>query len=149
MPETTTDFDVVIIGAGPAGLSLAGSLADQGLAIALVERLPATALAAPEFDGREIALTHFSVDVLRGLGAWERIPSDVIAPLCEARVLNGAAATRSASARAVSKANGSAISSRIIRFAARSMPPRRTSRTFASSRTARRPGSRSGMHRRR
>jgi ubiquinone biosynthesis UbiH/UbiF/VisC/COQ6 family hydroxylase len=90
MPETTTDFDVVIIGAGPAGLSLAGSLADQGLAIALVERLPATALAAPEFDGREIALTHFSVDVLRGLGAWERIPSDMIAPLCEARVLNGA-----------------------------------------------------------
>jgi ubiquinone biosynthesis UbiH/UbiF/VisC/COQ6 family hydroxylase len=90
MSETTTDFDVVIIGAGPAGLSLAGSLADQGLAIALVERLAVTSLAAPEFDGREIALTHSSVDILRGLGAWGRIPSDMIAPLCEARVLNGA-----------------------------------------------------------
>ena len=90
MSETITDFDVVIIGAGPAGLSLAGSLAAQGLAIALVERQPAALLAAPEFDGREIALSHFSVEVLRGLGAWERLPSDVIAPLCEARVLNGA-----------------------------------------------------------
>jgi ubiquinone biosynthesis UbiH/UbiF/VisC/COQ6 family hydroxylase len=90
MTEITTDFDVLIIGAGPAGLSLAGSLADQGLAIALVERLPATSLAAPDFDGREIALTHVSVDILRGLGAWGRIPPDMIAPLCEARVLNGA-----------------------------------------------------------
>ena len=90
MSETIADFDVVIIGAGPAGLSLAGSLAAQGLAIALVERLAEASLAAPEFDGREIALTHFSVEILRGLGAWERIPSDVIAPLCEARVLNGA-----------------------------------------------------------
>ena len=90
MRETTTEFDVVIIGAGPAGLSLAGSLAEQGLAIALVERSAATSLAAPEFDGREIALTHSSVDILRGLGAWGRIPPDMIAPLCEARVLNGA-----------------------------------------------------------
>jgi ubiquinone biosynthesis UbiH/UbiF/VisC/COQ6 family hydroxylase len=89
MSETITDFDVVIIGAGPAGLSLAGSLAAQGLAIALVERLPAASLTAPEFDGREIALTHSSVDILRGLGAWERIPPDVIAPLREARVLDG------------------------------------------------------------
>ena len=58
MSETIADFDVVIIGAGPAGLSLAGSLAAQGLAIALVERLPEASLAAPEFDGREIALPY-------------------------------------------------------------------------------------------
>ncbi len=92
MLAVTTDFDVVIIGAGPAGLSLAGSLAAQGLAIALVERMPAASLKDPQFDGREIALTHFSVELLRGLGAWERIPPEVIAPLCEAHVLNGSAA---------------------------------------------------------
>ncbi len=91
MAAATNEFDVVIIGAGPAGLSLAGSLAAQGLAIALVERLPAELLAAPAFDGREIALTHFSVDVLRRLGAWARIAPDVIAPLYEAHVLNGSA----------------------------------------------------------
>ena len=90
MSETKADFDVVIIGAGPAGLSLAGSLAAQGLAIALVERLPEASLATPEFDGREIALTHFSVEILRQLGAWERIPPELIAPLREARVLDGA-----------------------------------------------------------
>jgi ubiquinone biosynthesis UbiH/UbiF/VisC/COQ6 family hydroxylase len=92
MAAAAQNFDVVIIGAGPAGLSLAGSLAAQGLAIALVERLPAASLAVPEFDGREIALTHFSVDVLRRLGAWARITPETIAPLCEAHVLNGSAA---------------------------------------------------------
>jgi ubiquinone biosynthesis UbiH/UbiF/VisC/COQ6 family hydroxylase len=92
MPAATTDFDVVIIGAGPAGLSLAASLAAQGLAIGLVERLPAASLKAPPFDGREIALTHFSVELLRRLGAWERIPPEVISPLCEAHVLNGSTA---------------------------------------------------------
>ena len=92
MCAATTDFDVIIIGAGPAGLSLAGSLAAQGLSIALVERMPAAALQNPSFDGREIALTHFSVELLRGLGAWERIPLALIAPLCEAHVLNGSAA---------------------------------------------------------
>jgi ubiquinone biosynthesis UbiH/UbiF/VisC/COQ6 family hydroxylase len=90
MSGTVADFDVIVIGAGPAGLSLAGSLAAQGLAVALVERQSEAALAAPEFDGREIALTHFSVEILRGLGAWERIPDEAIAPLREARVLNGA-----------------------------------------------------------
>jgi ubiquinone biosynthesis UbiH/UbiF/VisC/COQ6 family hydroxylase len=92
MVAATTDFDVVIIGAGPAGLSLAASLAEQGLAIALIERLPVASLAAPEFDGREIALTHFSVELLRSLGAWAPIPPDSIAPLCEAHVLNGSTA---------------------------------------------------------
>jgi ubiquinone biosynthesis UbiH/UbiF/VisC/COQ6 family hydroxylase len=85
----TTQFDVIIIGAGPAGLGLARSLADSGLAIALVERQPRTTLEAPPFDGREIALTHRSADLLRSLSAWDRIPAADISPLGEARVLNG------------------------------------------------------------
>ena len=81
--------DVVIIGAGPAGLSLAIALARHGLRVALVERQLAAALADPAFDGREIALTRRSADMLRGLGAWQRIPAAEISPLNEARVLNG------------------------------------------------------------
>lgn len=83
------DCDVIIVGAGPAGLALARSLADTGLEIVLVERQPLAAIADPRFDGREIALTHGSVDILTRLGAWDMIPEDEISQLRAARVLNG------------------------------------------------------------
>jgi ubiquinone biosynthesis UbiH/UbiF/VisC/COQ6 family hydroxylase len=85
----TMQFDVAVIGAGPAGLAFARALSGAGLRIALVERAPEAALAAPAYDGREIALTHRSVGLLRALGAWDRIPAAEVAPLREARVLNG------------------------------------------------------------
>lgn len=83
------DVDVAVIGAGPAGLAFARSLAGSGLRLLLVERSPAAALADPGFDGREIALTHRSQALLRELGAWDRIPAAEISPLREAQVLDG------------------------------------------------------------
>jgi pyruvate/2-oxoglutarate dehydrogenase complex dihydrolipoamide dehydrogenase (E3) component len=38
MPVSDKDFDVIVLGAGPAGEVCAGRLADNGLAVALVER---------------------------------------------------------------------------------------------------------------
>lgn len=87
-------FDVVIVGAGPAGLSFARALAPLGLSIALVERQPEAALADPAFDGREIALTHRSEAILRDIGAWDRIPAEERSELREARIVNGAAHDR-------------------------------------------------------
>ena len=51
---------IVVIGAGPAGLSFASSLADTGLDVLIVERQSDEELADPPLDGRDIALTHFS-----------------------------------------------------------------------------------------
>jgi ubiquinone biosynthesis UbiH/UbiF/VisC/COQ6 family hydroxylase len=82
--------DVAIIGAGPAGLALAAALKGSGLEVTLIERSSEPSLAAPAFDGREIALTHRSQAILRGLGAWERLAAEEMAPLGEARVINGA-----------------------------------------------------------
>src|SRR3546814_3543003 len=59
---------IIIVGAGPAGLSLARALAGSCAEITLVERQPREALADPQPDGREIALTHASVRHLRTLG---------------------------------------------------------------------------------
>ena len=84
------DVDVAIIGAGPAGLCLAKALADIGLQVVLIERQSEAALADPAFDGREIALTHDSVDTLRQLGIWQRIDAHAISPLKDAKVFNGA-----------------------------------------------------------
>lgn len=88
MTDTTTT-DIIISGAGPAGLCLARSLSGRGLRIALVEQLPQSDLASPPFDGREIALTQLSARLMRELGLWERIEPHAISPLRDALVLNG------------------------------------------------------------
>jgi ubiquinone biosynthesis UbiH/UbiF/VisC/COQ6 family hydroxylase len=85
----TTATDVVIIGAGPAGLCFAKSLAGSGLKVVVLERQTEAALSNPAFDGREIALTHHSVQLMRELGLWERIEPQDISPLRDARVFNG------------------------------------------------------------
>ncbi len=81
--------DVLVVGAGPAGLSLARSLAGSGLSLAIVEQQPAAALAEPAFDGREIALTHASRQIMQAMGLWQRIAPAEISPLRSARVMNG------------------------------------------------------------
>jgi len=82
-------FDIVIIGAGPAGLCFARSLAGSGLRIALVERQQEAALIAPPDDGREIAITHHSQRLLRELGLWARLKEDEIGTLRDAKVIDG------------------------------------------------------------
>lgn len=85
--------DVLVAGAGPAGLCLAAALAGDGLDVTVVERLPRAALAAPPPDGRDIALTHRAVDILLSLGCWQRYPAADISPIREARVVDGRATT--------------------------------------------------------
>lgn len=81
--------DIVIVGAGPAGLCLARALSGHGLSIVVLERQAEQALAEPAFDGREIALTHGSQALLERLGLWARLPADDIAVLRDAQVFNG------------------------------------------------------------
>jgi ubiquinone biosynthesis UbiH/UbiF/VisC/COQ6 family hydroxylase len=90
--EAVESSDVLIIGAGPAGLALATALADAGLSITLIERQPRGALAEPQADGREIALTHRSRQILESLGLWQRFAADEVAPLRQARVVDGTSA---------------------------------------------------------
>ena len=82
-------FDLAIIGAGPAGLSMVRALAGSGLRIALIEQQSASALADPPFDGREIALSLRTLRTLRESGVFDHIPDDQVFPLEHAIVMNG------------------------------------------------------------
>ena len=63
--------DIVISGAGMAGMTLAVALAKGGLSVALIDRLAPQEIASEGFDGRVSALAYSSVRMLRALGLWE------------------------------------------------------------------------------
>ncbi|WP_426270006.1 5-demethoxyubiquinol-8 5-hydroxylase UbiM [Dyella kyungheensis] len=83
------NVDIAVVGAGPAGLCLARSLARTGLSVLVIEQQSLDALREPPFDGREIALTMRSARILQELGLWQRLEPASISPLRSARVLNG------------------------------------------------------------
>ncbi len=83
------NYDLVIIGAGPAGLSFACSLRNSGLNIAVIEKQSRQLLAEPPIDGRDIALTHLSRKLMQQQGSWQRIDSRHISPIQRAEVIDG------------------------------------------------------------
>ncbi len=89
MTEQAMNYDLVIVGAGPAGLSFACSIAKTGIRTAIIEKQSQQSLSDPAFDGRDIALTHLSVRILKELGVWARLGEKNISPMREARVLDG------------------------------------------------------------
>ena len=78
------NFDIFIIGAGPAGLALARQLADAPLKVGILERLAEAELAEPGEDGRDIALTHASEQIMEDLGMWPHIPEAQIGVIRDA-----------------------------------------------------------------
>lgn len=85
----TLDFDIVVIGAGPAGLSFANALSGHGLSIALLEKQSSDDVINPKFDGREIALTQNSIRLMHDYGIWQKIDDAFKAPLKEAIIYDG------------------------------------------------------------
>lgn len=73
------EFDVVIIGAGIAGLALANALDNTGLKVAVIEatafrhELPELEQTLENYDARVCALSLGSIQFLQDLGAWPAI----------------------------------------------------------------------------
>ena len=73
MAGMETDFDVIVVGGGMVGASMACALTHAELKVAVVEAHPANSDAQPSFDERTIALTYSSRQIFAGLGAWDAI----------------------------------------------------------------------------
>lgn len=85
----TTRSDIIIVGAGPAGLAFARYFKHSDLRLTLIEKSSLDNIAHPKYDGREIALTHKSKEILQNLGAWQRFNPSEIYKLQDAKVYNG------------------------------------------------------------
>lgn len=82
--------DIVLIGAGPVGLVAAARFAGLGLRCAVIDRQPLSAIAHPQDDGREIALSHRSVRLLQEAGAWSHLDTAQMGRIRAAHVLDRA-----------------------------------------------------------
>jgi ubiquinone biosynthesis UbiH/UbiF/VisC/COQ6 family hydroxylase len=72
-------FDLIIVGGGLAGASLALALRDTPLRIALVEHLPPS---RPEgWDARVYAVSPANAQFLDRIGSWRHLASERIAPI--------------------------------------------------------------------
>jgi len=73
--EVHQRYDVVIVGGGMVGASLAHALSGHGLTIAVIESYPLNTSSQPSYDDRAIALSYGSKRILDALGLWSKLAS--------------------------------------------------------------------------
>ena len=87
--KNNTIFDIVVIGAGPVGIAFACGFANTNIKMAIIDKLPNAAISNPKVDGREIAITHQSVEILKKLSVWQNLSKKIMSTIREARILDG------------------------------------------------------------
>jgi len=90
------DAEVLIVGGGLVGLSLAVALADAGIEVVVVDRAAPEAQLDQAFDGRAAAIARGSQRALAGIGLWRHLAGEA-QPILDIRVSDGrvgAAASR-------------------------------------------------------
>lgn len=66
-------YDVLIIGGGLVGASLACALSGSGMRVGVVESVPFRSTSQPSYDDRAIALAQGTQRIFTGLGIWNAV----------------------------------------------------------------------------
>ena len=66
-------YDIVIVGGGMVGASLAGALSGRGLRIAMIEAVQSAVRSEAGYDDRAIALAYGTKKIFTGLQLWDQL----------------------------------------------------------------------------
>lgn len=83
-------FDVLIVGGGLAGLSLACALRDTRLKIALLESSPPQPSAG--WDARVYAISPANAEFLQAIGVWKHLDGERISPIAAMKIVGDSGA---------------------------------------------------------
>jgi 2-octaprenyl-6-methoxyphenol hydroxylase len=87
-PSPAVEAELVVVGGGLGGLSLAVACASAGLSVAVVDRETPSGMVAEAFDGRASAIAHGSQQMLAAIGLWDKVAA-AAEPIREIRVADG------------------------------------------------------------
>lgn len=79
MTAKKAEFDVVSVGGGIAGLTLACLLGSRGISVACIDREEPVRMLEESFDGRTTAISFGSHIVLRSAGLWDNLADNACA----------------------------------------------------------------------
>ncbi len=85
------ETEVLILGGGMVGMTLANALAGAGVATIVVDSAPEDAQLDTAYDGRASAIAHGSAQVFRGIGLWPYLDA-AAGPIIDIRVADGTVA---------------------------------------------------------
>ena len=89
----TNHYDIVIVGAGMVGATLAAALIDSGLRVAVLEgAAPRDVVADDPIDHRVSAITRASQQVFTAIGAWSGMVARRVSPFREMHVWDAGSA---------------------------------------------------------
>ena len=75
--DSPLDYDLIIVGGGMVGASLACALGNHPIKVAMVEAYSQKMDTPPSYDDRAIALSYGTSQIFRTLGIWEQLISKV------------------------------------------------------------------------
>jgi 2-octaprenyl-6-methoxyphenol hydroxylase len=87
-PSQTCDADVIIVGGGLAGLTLAALLGTRKASVICIDREPVPSTRAATFDLRTTAISYGSHLVLKEAGVWDLVKGGAC-PIEDIRILDG------------------------------------------------------------
>jgi 2-octaprenyl-6-methoxyphenol hydroxylase len=80
------DFDILIVGGGMVGASLAHALKGLPLRIGIIEAYPLHDAQQPSYDSRAIALSYGSKRIFESLGVWAAMEEETVTPISRIHV---------------------------------------------------------------